>query len=176
VEEAPKPEPKVPRLPPHQVAMDGKSALVPLRPFPSGGERSGASENMMPPEMITLPGELSSPLPVNVSALTPNAHARQRLGEIADSESICLQGGTHALLPSSPVVDSRDAPPPQPLGANSFFMQWGMPPLKRGMSLADTRETAAQHALLAAEAAMYAEQDEHGMTQDSPSFLDSVLA
>lgn len=176
-DEAPKLEPKAPRLPPHQVAMDGKSALVPLRPFPSAPERSSASENMMPPEMIALPGELSTPLPVNVSALTPNAQARQRLGEIADSESICLQGGTAPALPSSPSVDSRDVQALQPHGsmphgANSFFMQWGMPPLKRGISLADTREIAATHAMLAAEG--YLEQEEH--SQDSPSFLDSVLA
>lgn len=55
-------------------------------------------------EMIALRGELSSPLPVNVSALTPNAQARARLGEIADSESVSLQVAIRvlpALMPQS---------------------------------------------------------------------------
>ena len=124
--------------------------------------------------MITLPGELNTPLPINVSNLTPNAQARQRLGEIADSESTCLQGGTMAPpYPSSPLVD---APPLQQ--SNSFFTQWGMPPLKRGLSLQDTREAAAQHAMLSAQQ-HYAVQeavDEVAIAQDSPSFLDSLLA
>lgn len=134
----------------------------------------------MPPEMIALPGELSSPLPANVSALTPNAQARQRLGEIADSESVCLQGGTTfaSSLPSSPLVDARDVAAhalQTSQGGNSFFAQWGMPPLKRGMSLADTRETAAQHAQQAMLSAQHAEHEDGSHPQDSPSFLDSVL-
>jgi len=159
--------------------MDGKSALVPLRAEApaavSSQAASSSSDNMMPPEMIALPGELNTPLPVNVSALTPNAQARARLGEIADSESVCLQGGT-AHLPASPVVDARDVAAhalQASRGANSFFDHWGMPPLKRGMSLADTRETAAQQALQAA--SQQTEADD-AAPHDSPAFLDSFLA
>ena len=125
-------------------------------------------------EMIALPGELNTPLPANVSALTPNAQARARLGEIADSESICLQGSggsTGQLYPTSPLVDV----PPVLQPANSFFTQWGMPPLKRGLSLADTREAAAQQAMREC-AQQEAYQDEGSISLDSPSFLDSVLA
>jgi len=169
-----------PSLPAHAVAMDGKSALVPLRAeapaaVSSQAASSSSSDNMMPPEMIALPGELNTPLPVNVSALTPNAQARARLGEIADSESVCLQGGT-AHLPASPVVDARDVAAhalQASRGANSFFDHWGMPPLKRGMSLADTRETAAQQALQAA--SQQTEADD-AAPHDSPAFLDSFLA
>lgn len=121
--------------------------------------------------MIALPGELSSPLPTNVSALTPNAQARQRLGEIADNESTCLQGGTTApTYPPSPLVD---APPPLQ-SSNSFFTQWGMPPLKRGMSLQDTREAAATYAALTMQTQTPLEHlvDE---SHESPSFLDSFL-
>lgn len=153
----PRPEPKAPRHAPHGVAMDGKSALVPLRAPPSRAR----SENMMPPEMIALPGELSTPLPANVSALTPNAEKRARLGEIADSESLCLQPPTNALQPHA--LPST----------NSFFVHWGMPPLKRGLSLADTREAAAQHAMMAT---AHAADDDASVSHDSPSFLDSVLA
>jgi len=184
------PPPKAPRQAPpsHLVAMDGKSALVPHRPFPSTSDRSSSrSENLMPPEMIALPGELLSPLPSNVSSLTPNAQARQRLGEIADSESACLQGGTamQAHLPPSPHAPEEarwGSGPLQPshlVGANSFFVQWGMPPLKRGLSLADTREAAAQKAMENGGITTphgYEADDASVTTQDSPSFLDSVLA
>jgi len=170
-----RPEPPKPRCAPHLLAMDGKSAIVPLR-FTSATDRSSSSENLMPPEMIALPGELNTPLPANVSALTPNAQARARLGEIADSESVCLQGGSTtsaSLYPTSPLVDTPPIVALQP--ANSFFTQWGMPPLKRGFSLVDTREAAAQHAMLAAQQSE-AVDDGYYLTQDSPSFLDSVLA
>jgi len=49
-EERPRPEPpKVPRCAPHLLAMDGKSAIVPLRQFSNTSDRSSASENLMPP-------------------------------------------------------------------------------------------------------------------------------
>jgi len=188
-DEPPPPQPKAPQLPvaqlpAHAVAMDGKSALVPLGAAPAAAEQaqassSASSENMMPPEMIALPGELNSPLPANVSALTPNAQARARLGEIADSESVCLQGGTAHVshLPSSPgIIDARDVAAhalQAARGSNSFFDQWGMPPLKRGMSLADTRELAAQQAMLAASSLQV--ESEEAPSQDSPA-IESFLA
>ena len=68
---APRPEQKVPRMPAHGVAMDGKSALVPLRPFPNAMERTSSSENMMPPVRIgsrlSLRLILSSPRGVRAS-------------------------------------------------------------------------------------------------------------
>ena len=49
-EERAKPEPpKVPRCAPHLLAMDGKSAIVPLRQFSNASDRSSTSENLMPP-------------------------------------------------------------------------------------------------------------------------------
>ena len=42
-------EHKTVRHAPHGVAMDGKSALVPHRPYPSASDRSCSSENLMPP-------------------------------------------------------------------------------------------------------------------------------
>ena len=175
-------------------------------PHPSDDPLSSLLDVTRTQEMITIPGELSSPLPANVSALTPNAQARQRLGEIADSESACLQ------VASCPAAHLSPAPPPKPLTStvlspgshvrvqgcasavgfgptspventsvlthsmqapNSFFVQWGMPPLKRGLSLADTREAAAAQAMQAQ--AAQAELD-GASAQDSPSFLDSILA
>ena len=43
-----RPEPPKPRCAPHLLAMDGKSAIVPLR-FTSATDRSSSSENLMPP-------------------------------------------------------------------------------------------------------------------------------
>jgi len=150
--------------------MDGKSALVPLR-------RSSTAENIMPPEMIALPGELGAPLPDNVSALTPNAQARARLGEIADSESVCLRGAScTAFSASLPMESSTTANTLQPQAANSFFVQWGMPPVKRGMSLFDTRESAVVSASQHHQNLLHAELDDTSLSHDSPSFLDSVLA
>ena len=118
-----------------------------------------------------MPGELSTPLPINVSALTPNAQARLRLGEIADNESSCLQGGTTApAYPPSPLVD---VPPPLQ-SSNSFFTQWGMPPLKRGLSLQDTREYAAQQAAVTMQTQTPLDALDD-VTHDSPGFLDSLL-
>ena len=87
-----------------------------------------------------------------------------------------MQGCASAVAfgPSSPVVDTSVLTHSvQPHGANSFFVQWGMPPLKRGLSLADTREAAAAQAMQAQ--AAQAELD-GASAQDSPSFLDSILA
>jgi len=112
------------------MAMDGKSYLQVGR---LNAERQASSENVLPPEMVAVPADLSSPLPANSSNLTPNAQARQRLGEIADGESSALTGSANNSL----CPDSIAAPPPQPTG---FFSAWGMPPLKRGISLADARE------------------------------------
>ena len=136
--------------------------------------------------MITLPGEFGTPLPANVSALTPSAQARHRLGEFADSESICLRGGT-AAPELSPLVDGpmshTSSLPFQPsLGANSFFAQgWGMPPMKRGESLQNLASggtpagsgfaLSQQHSSTSS----LTEHNEEAIT-DSPSFLESLLA
>jgi len=92
-----------------------RGTLVP----PAASNRASSSENVVPPETVAVPGtDWITPLPTE-SKLTPNAQARQRvhaLGEIADQEG----------LPA--------------LGNTGGFFAWGMPPLKRGLSLADTRE------------------------------------
>jgi len=96
-------------------AFGDRGTLVPPKPS------DRASENVGPPEMVAVPGaDWGTPHPAE-SKLTPNAQARQRvraLGEIADQEGLsCVAPG------------------------NAGFFAWGMPPLKRGLSLADTRES-----------------------------------
>eukprot|EP00322_Chrysochromulina_rotalis_P003055 CAMPEP_0115853402 /NCGR_PEP_ID=MMETSP0287-20121206/13485_1 /TAXON_ID=412157 /ORGANISM="Chrysochromulina rotalis, Strain UIO044" /LENGTH=287 /DNA_ID=CAMNT_0003307477 /DNA_START=105 /DNA_END=968 /DNA_ORIENTATION=+ len=124
--------------------------LVPPQP-----SRTSSCENAVPPEMVSVPNDLSTPLPAQESKLTPNAQARQRLGEIADSETMAAS------------VASQN-------GGSSFFA-WGMPPLKRGLSLADTREAAAGTATPS-----IAEGPEEAESVLPPSrnesFLDSILA
>jgi len=135
------------------IAMDGKSILRP--PVPP--HRSSSSENNLPPELVSVPNDLSTPLPA-ASTLTPNAQARQRLGEIADDESSRLNSLSH--------YDTGGAL--QPAG----FFAWSMPPLKRGLSLSDTREAAAVTMMHPQPEATTPHDEYH----DSPSFLDSVLA
>jgi hypothetical protein len=56
-----------------------------------------------------------------------------------------------------------------------FFVQWSMPPMKRGKSLADTRDAMK---LQEGEQTDYGPESAEGggLQHDSPSFLDSVLA
>jgi len=95
-------------------AFGDRGTLVPPKPS------DRASEKVVPPEMVAVPGAQGTPPPAE-RKLTPNAQARQRvraLGEIADQE------GLSSVTPG-----------------NAGFFAWGMPPLKRGLSLADTRES-----------------------------------
>jgi len=140
--------------------MDGKSVLRPPAPY---RHAQSSRENVLPPEMVSVPGELGTTLP-SASALTPNAQARQRLGEIADDESSRLNSLSH--------YDTSGAL--QPAG----FFAWSLPPLKRGLSLNDTREAAnaggalhhTQIGVLPPEATT-----PHDDAHDTPSFLDSLL-
>jgi len=128
-------------------AFGGGGTLVPPRP-----ERQ-PSENNVPPDMVVVPNDLSTPLPAADPKLTPNAQARQRLGEIADHEG----------CPSVP-------------SATGFFA-WGMPPLKRGLSLADTREPLV---LASGGSSVLQEVNDDADSQAPPSrnesFLDSIIA
>ena len=127
-------------------AMDGKSALrAPAERRTAAAaaaahSAAAARENMLPPEMVSVPTDLNTPLPSNTSSLTPNAQARQRLGEIADGESSLLLGYGSAC-PTSLPSPLCEVPPPGP--GFGFFVQWSMPPLKRGKSLADTKDAKA---------------------------------
>ena len=80
-------------------------------------------------------------------------YVRQRLGEIADHEG----------CPSVPAV--------------SGFFAWGMPPLKRGLSLADTREPLV---LASGGSSVLQEPNDETESQAPPSrnesFLDSIIA
>ena len=109
----------------------------------------------MPPDVVAVPNDLSTPLPASESVLTPNAQARQRLGEIADCD------GAAASIASQ--------------GAGGNFFAWGMPPIKRGLSLADTRD-----ALPPSVSTPVAEAGDETESQAPPSrnesFLDSILA
>jgi hypothetical protein len=157
------------------LAMDGKSALRP--PL---ARSAAVCENTLPPEMVSVPADLASPLPVGVSSLTPNAQARWRLGAIADSESLALLGnGTSSPLGlPSPLCDNA----PLPHGGG-FFVQWALPPLKRGTSLNDTRDAVV---VSSSTTTAFSEEtttttptqtdEEVSIHQDSPSFLESVLA
>ena len=156
-------------------AMDGKSALRPPAERRKPVSAEGASrESMLPPEMVSVPTDLSAPLPTNTSSLTPNAQARQRLGEIADGESSLLLGHGSVCPTSlpSPLCDGVPAPPP----GFGFFVQWSMPPLKRGRSLADTRDAEKGVGCSAPSDAIDSHPDDPQQVHyDSPSFLDSVL-
>lgn len=142
---------KTESVPQHREAFGDRGTLVPPQPR---SERSSSSENMMPPDMLAVPSDTSTPLP-DVSKLTPNAQARQRLGEFADWE------GCAASVP-------RDG----------GFFAWGMPPLKRGLSLADTRDAV----VLASGGSSVANDSSHydDESQAPPSrqeaFLDSIIA
>ena len=161
-------------------AMDGKSALRPPAEKRAGLaaaaalQGAAARENMLPPEMVSVPNDLNSPLPSNTSSLTPNAQARARLGEIADGESSLLLGQGH-LCPTSLPSPLCDASHPVPAPGFGFFVQWSMPPMKRGKSLADTRDAMK---LQEGEQTDYGPESAEGggLQHDSPSFLDSVLA
>lgn len=162
-------------------AMDGKSALRAPAEKRAGLaavaalKEAASRENMLPPEMVSVPNDLNSPLPSNTSSLTPNAQARQRLGEIADGESSLLLGQGHTC-PTSLPSPLADASHPVPAPGFGFFVQWSMPPLKRGRSLADTKDAARlADGEAGAEHAFHGE-GEGGLYHDSPSFLDSVLA
>jgi hypothetical protein len=164
-------------------AMDGKSALRPPAEKRAGLaaavalKEAASRENMLPPEMVSVPNDLSSPLPSNTSSLTPNAQARQRLGEIADGESSLLLGQGHSCPTSlpSPLADASSHPVPAP--GFGFFVQWSMPPLKRGRSLADTKEAAKLEGGGDYGHGEYTHiEGADGLHHDSPSFLDSVLA
>jgi hypothetical protein len=100
-----------------------------------------------------VPHDLSTPIPADTSKLTPNAAARQRLGEIADHEGC-------ASMPSA-----------------AGFFAWGMPPLKRGLSLADTREPAI---MASGGSSVLQESNDDNESQAPPSrsesFLDSIIA
>ena len=101
------------------------------------------------------PTRTSSAAPASESKLTPNAQARKRLGEIADYD------GAAASVAS------------QGRSGDSFFA-WGMPPLKRGLSLADT------HDALPGAVTPLAEPTDETESQPPPSrteaFIDSMLA
>ncbi len=122
--------------------------------------------------MVSVPSDLSTPLQVASSSLTPNAQARKRLGEIADDREA---SGHLAVAPASSWAESMVAP----LQPNGFFVAWSMPPLKRGLSLADTRE-----ALKAAgvDAATPTSDPKSPVVESpwaadaSPSFIDAILA
>jgi len=134
----------------HREAFGDRGTLVPPQPR---SERSSSSENMVPPDMLAVPNDMSTPLP-DVSKLTPNAQARQRLGEFADHE------GCAASVP-------RDG----------GFFAWGMPPLKRGLSLADTRDAV----VLASGGSSVAHEPSHDDDAQAPpsrneSFLASIIA
>lgn len=130
-------------------AFGDRGTLVPPQP------RSAryASENMVPPGMVAVPNEGSAtPLP-ETSKLTPNAQARQRLGEFADHE------GCVASVPK-----------------DGGFFAWNMPPLKRGLSLSDTRDAA----ILASGGSSVLQEANDDEVQAPPSrnesFLDSIIA
>jgi len=128
-------------------AFGDRGTLVP----PTAAERASSSENVVPPVPVSVPdGSASAPLPPEAK-LTPNAQARQRvraLGEIADQEG----------LPT--------------LGNAGGFFAWGMPPLKRGLSLADTRE-----ATVTASGGYDAKDDDsQGPPSRQEAFLDSIIA
>ena len=105
--------------------------------------------------------DLSASLAAQDSKLTPNAQARKRLGEIADADgtaaSVVSQGGSWGAT-----------------GAN--FFAWGMPPLKRGLSLGDTRD--ALPPAVSTPVAEWAHEDPESQAPPSrnESFLDSILA
>lgn len=162
-------------------AMDGKSALrapAEKRAGPAAAaalQEAASRENMLPPEMVSVPSDLNSPLPSNTSSLTPNAQARQRLGEIADGESSLLLGQGH-FCPTSLPSPLCDASHPVPAPGFGFFVQWSMPPLKRGRSLADTKDAAKLQEGEQTDYAHDVSTDGSSLHHDSPSFLDSVLA
>ena len=132
---------------------DGGS-LVPPRPHRQASNRS--SDGMVvPPEVVAVPNDLSTPLPAETSKLTPNAAARQRLGEIADFD------GAAASIPN-----------PDRQG----FFAWGMPPLKRGLSLADTRDVMPPSSGSSVNLHEPADDDSQAPPSRSESFLDSILA
>lgn len=105
-----------------------------------------------------MPNESSTRLP-EASKLTPNAQARQRLGDFADNE---------ALGASVP----RDG----------GFFAWGMPPLKRGLSLSDTRDAihlasyASSLSPVAQEANFEDDASSHAPPSRIESFVDSIIA
>jgi len=127
---------------------------------------------MLPPEMVSVPNDLSTPLPNSASNLTPNAQARQRLGEIADGESSLLLGQGSACPTSLPSPLCEGVPVPAP--GFGFFVQWSMPPLKRGKSLADTKD--AKPSDFGHPPEEWQADEPHSNHYDSPSVADSWLA
>jgi len=132
-------------------AFGDRGTLVPPRPS------HRASEKVVPPEMVAMPGAEGTRPPE--SKLTPNAQARQRvraLGEIADQE------GISSVTPG-----------------NADFFAWGMPPLKRGLSLADTRESTIGGIAMVPEPR---DDETHppplsvGRQASREAFLDSIIA
>ena len=160
-------------------AMDGKSALrAPAERRTAAAaaaahSAAAARENMLPPEMVSVPNDLNTPLPSNTSSLTPNAQARQRLGEIADGESSLLLGYGSAC-PTSLPSPLCEVPPPGP--GFGFFVQWSMPPLKRGKSLADTKDAKASDFGTPPEGHYEGDHHPNGGHYESPSVADSWLA
>jgi len=131
--------------------LHGK-ALVPPR-------RESSSENVVPPDMVAVPNDsLTTPLPAQESKLTPNAQARQRLGEIADCDGMAASVASQS-------------------GAPSGFFAWGMPPLKRGLSLADTRDALPPSVSTPLPEGAPADDTESiAPPSRNESFLDSILA
>jgi hypothetical protein len=145
----------------------GKS-LVP----PKVEHRSASFENVVPPDMVCVPQDvpqdLSASLVAQDSKLTPNAQARKRLGEIADADgtaaSVVSQGGSWGAVSGSWGAT----------GAN--FFAWGMPPLKRGLSLADTRDALPPAVSTPVAECAHEDPESQAPPSRNESFLDSILA
>jgi len=99
------------------------------------------------------------PIDANTTALDnssiPSAQARQWLGEIADADTLGPSG--------------------QPASQLAGFFAWGMPPIKRGFSLADTRDATGNNASALCDTHEEDERLPHAQSNNSLSFLDDVL-